>query len=400
MSDILNIGIFGRRNTGKSSLINMILGQDVSIVSDVAGTTTDPVKKLMELPGVGRALFIDTAGVDDFGLLGKARVKRTKELASMVDLAILIYTGNRFESYEEEWIKRFKEEQTPTILIHNQSDIIALDNEAAASLEERYGIEVIEFSCSLLDEKEQQEVLSTLLNSIKSSLERDKGEPKTLFHNLVKENDSVVLVCPIDEQAPKGRLILPQVNAIRDILDKGGVASVLQPEQLEPFLKNSPNNPSLVVTDSQIFDKVNAAIPPTVPLTSFSILLARAKGGFKYYLQGTPFIDTLKEGDSVLILESCSHHAACDDIGRVKIPALLKRHVGGEVLWDIVAGVDPLPQNLTKYKLAIQCGACMITNRQLLARLRRLERSGIPITNYGMAISWCMGIYERGVELF
>lgn len=400
MSDIINIGIFGRRNTGKSSVINTILGQDVSIVSDVAGTTTDPVKKLIELPDIGRTLFIDTAGVDDVGLLGRERVRRTTELVSLVDLAILLFTGNAFESYEEEWLTSFIEADVPVIIVHNQSDIIPLKEEVSKKLIERYSFPVIEFSCSLLDESEQDSVVSTLVGTIKESLEEVKSEGATLFEGLVKEGDKVLLVCPIDEQAPKGRLILPQVNAIRDILDKGAVSIVLQPEQLENFFKTTPQGVSLVVADSQVFDTVNNVTPNHIPLTTFSILLARAKGGFEHYLKGTPTIDSLKPGDHILILESCSHHASCDDIGRVKIPALLKKRIGGEVKWDMVVGVDPLPKNLSKYKLAIQCGACMITNRQLMSRLKMLAKAGIPLTNYGMAISWCMGIYQRGVELF
>lgn len=400
MSKAKYIGVFGRRNSGKSSLINAISGQEVAIVSDTPGTTTDPVKKRMEIPGIGPVVLIDTAGIDDYGTLGLQRVAKTKEVISQIDLAILLFTNNDIGVFELELITSFKEEEIPFIILHNQSDLIPLDSGVALELGEKFKTEIIEFSCSLLIEDEQKEIVTTLLLLIAKSLEYSPYSQKTLFDGLVAKNDVIVLVCPIDSEAPQGRLILPQVNAIRDLLDKEATAVVLQPANLKDYLTFSGDKVSLVVTDSQVFDVVDRDVPANIPLTGFSVLLARSKGSFQKYLNGTPYIDTLEDGDRVLILESCSHHSSCEDIGRVKIPALLAKRTGKKILWDIVAGLDPLPAHLSKYKLVIQCGGCMITNRQLAARLKGAINLGIPVTNYGMTLAYCMGIYKRATEMF
>lgn len=400
MSKVKYIGVFGRRNSGKSSLINVISGQEVAIVSDTPGTTTDPVKKRMEIPSIGPVVLVDTAGIDDIGTLGLQRVAKTKEVIAQIDLALLLFTNNEIGKFEIELIKRFEKEEVPFIIVHNQSDIIPLDSGVALELGEKFKTDIVEFSCSLLNDNEQSEAVSFLVSLMAKSLDHAPYAQKTLFEEIVSKDDVVVLVCPIDSETPQGRLILPQVNAIRDLLDKDATAVVLQPANLKEYLSSCGNNVKMVVTDSQVFDIVAKDVPDNIPLTGFSVLLARSKGSFENYLKGTSAIDTLKEGDRVLILESCSHHSSCEDIGRVKIPAMLAKHTGKVILWDIVAGLDPLPASLSSYKLVIQCGGCMITNRQLAARLRKAISLGIPVTNYGMTLAWCMGIYNRATEIF
>jgi [FeFe] hydrogenase H-cluster maturation GTPase HydF len=397
MSKVKFIGVFGKRNTGKSSLINTISGQDVAIVSDTPGTTTDPVRKRMEIFGVGPVVLIDTAGIDDETELGVQRVEKTMQVINQIDLAILLFTNNHMDKYEKDLLKLFKEEDVPVILLHNQSDIIPLDKHLAAELTEKYGIDVVEFSCSMLNEDDQKEAVEMITSFIVKGLQGSANAGITLFEGLVKENDQVVLVCPCDSEAPEGRLILPQVNAIRDILDKGGVAIVLQPDALEGYIKSAAVKPVLVVTDSQAFEFVSRVVPEDVPLTGFSPLLARSKGFFKYYLDGTPKIADLKDGDRILILESCSHHSSCDDIGRVKIPRLLQKKTGKRLEWDVIAGLDNIPVNIMNYSMVIQCGGCMITNRQLWARLKPAIKKGLPVSNYGMTLAYCMGIYERSI---
>lgn len=400
MSNIKYIGVFGKRNTGKSSLINTVSGQDVAIVSQTPGTTTDPVKKRMEIFGIGPVVFVDTAGIDDHGELGMQRIGKTKEVISQIDIALLLFTNNEFGPYEIELVNRFEKARLPFIIIHNQSDIIAFDEGLALELGEKYKCDVVEFSCTLLDDKEQSIMVDTLVSLIVKNVSDHAFASKKLFDGLAGKGDVVVLVCPVDSETPEGRIILPQVNAIRDLLDKEACAVVVQPQNLETFLASCKGSVKLVVTDSQVFDKVSMIVPQDIPLTGFSVLLARIKGSFANYLDGTPVIDRLEENDKVLILESCSHHTSCDDIGRVKIPALLSKRTGKKIQWDVIAGLDPLPQDMSQYKLVIQCGGCMITNRQLAARINHALEMGIPVTNYGMALAWCMGIYERATEMF
>lgn len=398
MSKVRHIGVFGRRNTGKSSLINMLVGQDVAIVSNVPGTTTDPVRKRMEINGIGPVVFIDTAGIDDSGVLGEQRVEKTKSVIKIIDLAILIFTNNQIEKYELDLISSFREEGIPFIMLHNQSDIVPLDPELALDLSEKENIDVLEFSCSLLDEDDQNKAVDTLISMIVFELQKSEAVSKTILEGLVEKGDHIVLVCPIDSEAPEGRLILPQVNAIRDALDRKAVAIVIQPEQLGDYLKYLSVKPKLVVTDSQVFEMVSKIVPEDIPLTGFSLLLARVKGAFQYYLDGIYNIDNLKDGDKILILESCTHHATCDDIGRVKIPNLLKKKSGKQLTFDIVGGLDTLPEDICSYSMVIQCGGCMITDRQLQSRLRPAIKAGIPVANYGMVIAYCTGIYNRAIE--
>lgn len=400
MSKARFIGVFGKRNSGKSSLINVFAGQNVAIVSDTPGTTTDPVKKRMEIFGIGPVVLVDTAGIDDTGQLGNQRVAKTKEVISQIDVALLLFTNNLIDRFELDLIEQFQQEDIPFILIHNQSDIISLDSSLGLELTERFKSDVVEFSCSLLDSSEQNRMVEMLTSLIVKAVSDSPYTDKTLFEGLVEKDDIVILVCPIDSEAPEGRLILPQVNAIRDLLDRDATAVVLQPGNLEKYIRENRTNIKMVVTDSQAFEEVDKAVPADIPLTGFSVILARSKGNFHHYIKGTPHIDKLNDGDKVLILESCSHHSSCDDIGRVKIPKLLEKRTGKKIYWDIVAGLDPLPEDIEKYKLVIQCGGCMITNRQLASRLRSAIRKGVPVTNYGMTLAYCMGIYDRATAMF
>ena len=380
-----HIGIFGRMNAGKSSLVNVLSGQDTALVSAVAGTTTDPVKKIMEILGVGPVTLIDTAGLDDASELGAQRVAKTKEILDQVNLAIIVFS-EAFGGYEKELAALCRARGVPFFFVHNKSDIYP----AAPSRLEK--TEVIEFSCRGGDAK-------VLLDAVRKHLPQSAYAQDDIFGGFVQENDEVVLVMPIDASAPEGRLILPQVQAMRCVLDLHAVGIGLQPQQLEGWLKT--HTPKLVVTDSQAFGFVSSVVPASVPLTSFSILFSRLKGDFDLFLNSTPKIDALQEGDKVLILESCSHSVnICDDIGRVKLPAWLQKKTGKKLHFDIIANLDPLPEDLSSYKLAGQCGGCMVTRAQILNRVHRLARAGVPVSNYGMAIAWCNGIFDRVTEIF
>ena len=398
--NVKHIGIFGRRNAGKSSLINLLLGQNFAIVSPQAGTTTDPVKKRMEIPDLGPVQLIDTAGIDDEGEVGAMRVGKSLKLVEEVDLALLLFTGNCFGKLEKDLLERFKEFDVPVVVVHNQSDIVPLDCGVAGDLTNIYGCDVVEFSCNMEDEQQQKEAVDMLVSFMLKGLLASPNAERTIMQGLVEPGDNIVLVCPIDSEAPAGRLILPQVMAIRDILDNGGIATVLQPEQLEGYLRNG--NPKMVVTDSQVFRQVSQVVPAEIPLTSFSVLMARAKGPFEEYLKGAAAIDTLKEGDKVLVLESCTHHTSCEDIGRVKIPAMLQKRCGAPLHFTFVSGLDELPSadQLRTYSLCLQCGGCMVTRRQLTNRLRRVIAAGVPVTNYGMGIAYLTGIFNRVTFLY
>lgn len=400
MSKARFVGVFGRRNSGKSSLINTLSGEQVAIVSETPGTTTDPVKKRMEIFGVGPCVFIDTAGIDDEGDLGEQRIAKTRQVINQIDLAILLYTNNEIGSFELELLERFKENNIPVIIVHNQSDIISMDKELALEISSKHGFDVLEFSSGMLDEQEQKVAVEQLTALIVKGLSQSPFAEKGLFEGLVEKDDLVVLVVPIDSEAPEGRIILPQVNAIRDILDRGGVSVVLQPAALENYFKGNNKNVKLIVTDSQAFEIVSKSVPAGIPLTGFSVLLARSKADFENYLKGTPKIDDLKDGDRILILESCSHHSSCDDIGRVKIPRLIMNRTGKKIVFDVVAGLDNIPSPIQDYALVVQCGGCMITQRQLMMRLNPAVKNSIPVTNYGMTIAWCVGIYERAIAPF
>ena len=389
-----HIGIYGRRNNGKSSLINALAGQDIAIVSEQAGTTTDPVKKSFEITGFGPVILIDTAGIDDSGDLGEKRIERTLKTLDIIDLALLVVTGSSWGEYEDDLVKRFRSLDIPFIVINNKSDLVAPGSDFRNKVREKSGAELFEFSA--LDKRNYEE----LIRLISTSIPEHSLRTPALLGDLINYGDIVLLITPIDVEAPAGRLILPQVQAIRDILDNDAVAIVLKEREVDAFLKRTGIRPALAVTDSQVFVKADASVPHDIPLTSFSIMLAHFKGDFENYLKGTPKISDLKDGDRVLLLESCTHHVACDDIGRTKIPRWISNFTGKKIEFDVVAGLDSLPRPITDYSLLVQCGGCMITRRQLHNRLQPAVKAGVPITNYGMAIAYVQGIYKRAIAPF
>ena len=389
-----HIGIYGRRNSGKSSLINCLAGQDIAIVSNHAGTTTDPVKKSFEITGFGPVILVDTAGIDDSGELGQKRIEKTVNTLDIIDLALLIVTENSWGAYEDDLISKFQSLDLPYIIIHSKSDIEEPTKSFKNKIHSITGTTPVEFSSS--DKRNYEE----LINLIKNTIPEHSYKTPTLLGDLIKYGDIVILITPIDVEAPAGRLILPQVQAIRDILDNDAVAIVLKERDVDAFLKKTKIKPALAITDSQVFVKADASIPPDIPLTSFSIMLARFKGDFENYLKGTPKISALKDGDRVLLLESCTHHVSCDDIGRTKIPRWITNFTGKKIEYDVVAGLDILPRQITDYALVIQCGGCMITRKQIHNRLQVAIKAGVPVTNYGMAIAYVQGIYKRAIAPF
>ena len=389
-----HIGIFGCRNIGKSSLINALASQDIAIVSDVAGTTTDPVKKSIEIPGLGPVIMIDTAGFDDVGELGEKRIQKTFETIKHIDLAILVVSNNELTVYDADCIRQLTEYEIPFFFIHNKSDIEVLAPDFKANVAKLYETDIFDFSAKL------QNGTQTIIDAIKRAMPETAWNHPTMMGDMLSYGDIVLLITPIDIEAPEGRLILPQVQAIRDILDNDCVAIVLKEREVDAFLRKNNIKPKLAVTDSSIFLKADAMIPKDIPLTGFSVLLAHYKGPFQLYLQGTPYISKLKDGDKILLLESCTHHTSCDDIGRVKIPRWISQFTGKKLDYTVVAGLSNLPHNLSEYALLIQCGGCMITPKQVRSRLKPAIDAGIPITNYGMAIAYVQGIYNRAIEPF
>lgn len=388
-----HIGIFGRRNNGKSTLINFLAGQDIAIVSDVAGTTTDPVKKSFEITGFGPVILIDTAGIDDTGDLGKKRILKTNQAIKTIDLAILVITQNTFGDFELGLIEKFRKQDVPFIAVHNKQDIELLHQNTSDLLQKNGAKEILHFS-------NNEGNIEPIVNSIKTTIPESAYTTPSLLGDLISYGDIVLLITPIDIEAPEGRLILPQVQAIRDILDNDAVCIVLKEKEVDAFLRKTGIKPKLVVTDSQVFLKAGASIPSDIALTSFSIMLAHFKGNFSAYLNGTPKISELKDGDKVLLLESCTHHSSCDDIGRVKIPRWISNFTGKQLEYVVVAGLDEVPGSISDYALLIQCGGCMITPKQLGNRLQPAIDAGIPVTNYGMAIAYVQGIYNRAVAPF
>ena len=386
----LHIAIVGRRNSGKSSLINVLTGQKVAIVSDVPGTTTDPVKRSYEIPGFASVVFIDTAGIDDTGELGRQRIAKTTEILPQSDFILLLITENRFEAMEENLVRQIQNLHLPFLILHNKSDILSLHPDVKNTLESRYKTQVIDFCCR------RPENTSELFEAIRK-LKQISTSP-SLLGKIIRPRDILLLVTPIDSEVPVGRLILPQVQMIRDILDNHSVSIVLQPEEISSFLLTTGIRPRLVITDSQVFKKVAEQIPANIPLTSFSIVLAHRKGYFQEYIKGTRTIDRLQDGDTILLLESCSHHTTCEDIGRVKIPALLKKYTGKQLNFEFIPALDPLEKSPSAYALVIQCGGCMVTSQQLQTRLRPFIESGIPVSNYGMTLAFLNGIFERSIQ--
>lgn len=384
------IGIFGRRNQGKSSLINAIAGQDIAIVSDIPGTTTDPVKKSIEVFGIGPVVFVDTAGIDDVGEMGEKRIKKTMEVFKTIDVAIVLISENTFGQPEEDVIKQLNNYQIPFVIVHNKSDKITIGKNLFSVLSE-YASPIVE--CSAQDKTGIPELIDTLVKITPPSA----YITKTLLGDVVSEGDLIALVMPQDSEAPEGRLILPQVQLIRDILDNNAIAIGLQPPELKAYLQKQ--KPHLVITDSQVFDFVSKIVPAEIPLSSFSIILARSKGNFSDYLLGTPFISKLKDGDKILMMESCTHITSCEDIGRHKIPAMLQKFTGKRLEFDWVSSLSPLP-DLKLFSMGIQCGACMVTEKQVSNRVKQLLDKNIPVSNYGMTIAYVTGIFDRVTEIF
>jgi len=386
----LHIGLFGRRNVGKSSLLNMMTRQLVSIVSDIAGTTTDPVEKPMELLPIGPVLFIDTAGIDDVGTLGQMRVQRTQKIFERTDVGIIVAESGLWGPFEQAILEKLSEHKVPIIVVFNKADLAKPAKSLLDNLAEKQ-IQYLETVAS------QSRGLEELREALIRTVPEEFIKPPAIVADLVPPGELIVLVTPIDKEAPKGRLILPQVQTIRDILDAGAYCLVVTDDQLPDALARLSRPPALVVTDSQAFDKVAASVPPAVPLTSFSILFARYKGDLAELVRGTLAIERLKPGDHVLVAEACSHHPIGDDIGRVKIPRWLIHYVGGKLHFTTVQGHD-FPEDLSAYKLVIHCGGCMWNRREMLSRILHCRRVGVPITNYGLTIAYSLGILERALR--
>jgi len=392
----LHIALLGRTNVGKSSLLNLMLGQDIAITSPVAGTTTDVVEKAMELLPIGPVLFLDTAGLDDVSELSGARLQKTAKVFDRADVIILVIEADTWTSYEEAVQSEAQKRKIPFLIIVNKIDLRQPSLDWLNMLTKKAG-PVLTVSCK--DETERQAYLAALKQQLLEKAPSDFIVTPSLISDLLPPGGFAVLVVPIDLQAPKGRLILPQVQTIRDILDNDAAAVVVKERELAATLANLKNPPSIVVTDSQAILKVTADVPKEIPVTTFSILFARQKSDLSVMAAGAAAIDHLKPGDRVLIAEACSHHALEDDIGRVKIPRWLRQYVGGDLQIDIACGRD-YPDNLQEYKLILHCGACMINRREMLTRLRKAQEAGVPVTNYGVAISFLQGVLKRSLAPF
>lgn len=388
----LHIGLFGRRNAGKSSLLNAMTRQEVSIVSETAGTTTDPVEKPMELLPLGPVLFIDTAGIDDAGALGEKRVQKTRQVFDRTDVGVIVVDAGRWDTFELGILHELRERGVPSVVAFNKSD---LAQPQAALLEELRTSHTpwVETVAS-----EGRGVLE-LREALVQTAPEDFVRAPAIAADLVPPGELAVLVVPIDMEAPKGRLIVPQVQTIRDLLDGDAYCMVVKERELRDALGRLTRPPALVVTDSQAFLKVAADTPPDVKLTSFSILFARQKGDLCQFVEGALAIDRLRPGDRVLVAEACTHHPIGDDIGRVKIPRWLKQYVGGDLQITTIQGRD-FPADLAGYRLVIHCGACMWNRREMLTRLVRCRQAGVPVCNYGMTIAYTLGIFDRALAPF
>lgn len=364
----------------------------MAIVSDKAGTTTDPVKKAIEIFGIGPVVLIDTAGIDDMSELGKQRVEKTYQTIKEIDCAILVIAGNIFGEPERKLIEEFKRHETPFIVVHNKSDIEKLEKNEFKALLEEYNVNTLEFS-ALQDET------TAIVEALKHAIPESAFHRPSLLGGIIKPGQTIVLVTPIDDEAPEGRMILPQVMAIRDVLDNDCICVVLKETALKQYFDSNMPRPNLVVTDSQVFKIVNEIVPKDVMLTSFSIILARLRGDFENYLKGTPHLSNLKDGDKILMLESCTHEISCGDIGRVKLPNLIRKFTGKNIEFTYLSGLTPI-ENIHQYAMAIQCGGCMATRKQLINRTNMAVENGIPISNYGMAIAYMNGIFERVTKVF
>ena len=388
----LHIGIFGKRNVGKSSILNALTQQEVSIVSDIAGTTTDPVEKPMELLPLGPVLFIDTAGIDDVGALGEKRIEKTMSVFDRTDMGIVISNYNEWGEFEEKILQELNSRGVPAIIVFNKTDIFPSRDKLHPSFS---GEKIPYVETSAIN----GDGILTLRQTILKTAPDDFINRPSILADLVGPGEAAILVVPIDKEAPKGRLILPQVQSIRDLLDGDSFCMVVKERELREAFSRLNKPPKLVVTDSQAFLKVAADTPPEIPLTSFSILFARHQGDLTEMVRGAMAIDMLKTGDKVLIAEACSHHPIGEDIGSVKIPRWLSQYVGGKLEFVHHRGHD-FPANLNEFKLIIHCGACMWNRREMLNRIIKAKQAGVPITNYGLTIAYSLGIFERALQPF
>ena len=376
-----HIGFFGRRNAGKSSVVNAVTGQNLSVVSDVKGTTTDPVQKAMELLSLGPVVIIDTPGFDDKGALGELRVQKTRQILLKIDIAVLVIAADEGELAEDKALEeQLKKRAVPYVKVFNKTDLApAPEGELGVSAKTGEGVHALKERIASLKKTEEQEAC--------------------IVRDLISEGDLVLLVTPIDESAPKGRMILPQQQTIRDILDANAAAIGVKEDRIRETIDSLGKKPALVITDSQVFDIADAATPHDIPLTSFSVLMARYKGLLDTAVRGIRAVENLKDGDTVLIAEGCTHHRQCNDIGSVKIPRWLKKHTGKEINIELCSG-NEFPEDLRKYALVIHCGGCMLTERAVRARMEIAEAQGVPMTNYGIAIAYMKGILARSIEIF
>lgn len=381
----IHIGFFGLRNAGKSSLVNAVTGQELVIVSEVKGTTTDPVKKAMELLPLGPVVIIDTPGIDDEGDLGELRVKRTKQVLNYADVAVLVVDATKGMSrYDSDLVAAFESKKLPYVIAYNKADLLA---DVPQETEK-------EIYVSAADKMNIERLKEKIASAVKT-----EAQSRRIVSDLIKAGDTVVLVTPIDESAPKGRLILPQQQTIRDILDVHATAIVTRETELAQTLDSLKNPPALVITDSQAFGFVSKIVPADIPLTSFSILFARYKGNLDILANGAKQLDFLKDGDKVLISEGCTHHRQCNDIGTVKLPTWIKKHSGKELEFEFTSGGE-FPQELSRYAMVVHCGGCMLNEREMQYRLRQAADANVPITNYGTAIAHMNGILGRSLEVF
>ena len=386
----LHIGVFGRTNVGKSSLLNKITNQEVSIVSDIAGTTTDVVEKSMELLPVGPVTFLDTAGLDDETELSGQRIEKTMKVVNRIDVAVVVCDFNGIGKFENDLIEKFRELKIPYLVVVNKCDLAP----KSFHIDLKSELSNIIYTSVKKDDK----IVFKFKEALVNLLPEDFVNSPKIVGDLVPAKSTVILVIPIDKEAPKGRIILPQVQTLRDLLDNNCLSYVVKESELKDALDNLKTPPALVVTDSQAFKKVSEIVPENVSLTSFSILFARLKGDLDEFVNGARAIENLKDGDMVLILESCTHHAIEDDIGRVKIPNLLRKKTGKNLVIHNYAGHD-FP-DIKDYKLIIHCGACMTNRREVLSRVLIANQNNVPITNYGVVISYCLGILPRAIKIF
>lgn len=390
----VHIGFFGLRNAGKSSVVNAVTGQSLSLVSETKGTTTDPVQKAMELLPIGPVVIIDTPGIDDVGTLGEMRVKRAMQVLDKTDIAILVVDADKgLQQADQELLKLFEEKKIPHITVYNKSDLLATVPSLPEKQPEKN--DAIYVSAKNGDQiYELKERIGALTKAASA-----KADEKRILADLIQPEDVVVLVVPIDSAAPKGRLILPQQQTIRDVLESGAISVVTRETELPQTLRSLAKKPALVITDSQAFQKVNADTPADVPLTSFSILFARYKGDLKEAVHGAAQLDKLQNGDTVLISEGCTHHRQCGDIGTVKLPNWIRKYTGKELSFEFTSGGE-FPEDLSPYALVVHCGGCMLNEREMKARIARAVAQNVPITNYGICIAQVHGILKRSVELF